>query len=142
MYFYSSTFILPQIYKDNKPHHYIDAKDVAKSNWMRYCNCARNESEQNLIAFQYQGEIYYKTIQIIYPGQVSVLILGEKPHECLRAFIELLTTRTNLCKNVVLTCAYFSAWIRVGQVDPLRTGLRYFVAKRRMQKILIILQLF
>ena len=66
-----------QIYKDNKPHHYIDAKDPAKSNWMRYCNCARTESEQNLMAFQYQGEIYYKTIQVTQPGQELLVFYGE-----------------------------------------------------------------
>ncbi|XP_064645917.1 histone-lysine N-methyltransferase PRDM9-like [Lineus longissimus] len=66
-----------QIFKDNKPHHYVDARDPAKSNWLRYFNCARNEGEQNLLAFQYKGEIYYKTIQIIYPGQELLVFYGE-----------------------------------------------------------------
>ncbi|XP_064647498.1 histone-lysine N-methyltransferase PRDM9-like [Lineus longissimus] len=66
-----------QIYKDTKPHHYVDARDPAKSNWLRYTNCARNEGEQNLLAFQYKGEIYYKTIQIVYPGQELLVFYGE-----------------------------------------------------------------
>ncbi|KAL4718734.1 hypothetical protein ACJJTC_009372 [Scirpophaga incertulas] len=32
---------------------------------MRYVNCSRHWEEQNLIAYQYQGQIYYRTIKII-----------------------------------------------------------------------------
>lgn len=32
-------------------------------------NCARNSEEKNLIAFQYQGEIFYRCCQSIEPGQ-------------------------------------------------------------------------
>lgn len=36
---------------------------------LRYVNCARNEREQNLVAFQYQGGILYRCSQPIEPGQ-------------------------------------------------------------------------
>ncbi|XP_072947025.1 uncharacterized protein [Epargyreus clarus] len=55
-----------QIYDGNKkPSHVIDAMDANRSNWMRYVNCSRHWCEQNLIAYQYQGQIYYRTIRIV-----------------------------------------------------------------------------
>lgn len=35
----------------------------------RYVNCARNEEEQNLVAFQYRGGILYRCCQPIKKGQ-------------------------------------------------------------------------
>ncbi|KAL0809238.1 hypothetical protein ABMA28_011457 [Loxostege sticticalis] len=43
----------------------IDASDANSSNWMRYVNCARHWHEQNLVAYQYRGQIYYRTIKLI-----------------------------------------------------------------------------
>ncbi|XP_063899250.1 histone-lysine N-methyltransferase PRDM9-like [Helicoverpa armigera] len=55
-----------QIYDRNgKRSHVVDAEDGNRSNWMRYVNCARNWREQNLLAYQYQGQLYYRTIKII-----------------------------------------------------------------------------
>ncbi|XP_026803182.2 zinc finger protein 271 isoform X2 [Pangasianodon hypophthalmus] len=48
---------------------YIDGQREMHSNWMRYVNCARNEEEQNLVAFQYRGGILYRCCQPIKPGQ-------------------------------------------------------------------------
>ncbi|XP_053093255.1 histone-lysine N-methyltransferase PRDM9-like isoform X2 [Pangasianodon hypophthalmus] len=48
---------------------YIDGQKEMHSNWMRYVNCARNEEEQNLVAFQYQGGILYCCCQPIKTGQ-------------------------------------------------------------------------
>ncbi|ROT85839.1 putative histone-lysine N-methyltransferase PRDM7 [Penaeus vannamei] len=39
----------------------IDAVDIAVSNWMRYVNCSRTRAETNLSAFQYKGQVYYRT---------------------------------------------------------------------------------
>ncbi|XP_045509183.1 histone-lysine N-methyltransferase PRDM7-like isoform X4 [Colias croceus] len=55
-----------QIYdKNNKPTHMVDASDANNSNWMRYVNCSRYWYEQNLVAYQYQGQLYYRTTKII-----------------------------------------------------------------------------
>ncbi|XP_035457571.2 zinc finger protein 62-like [Spodoptera frugiperda] len=55
-----------QIYSDyNRRSHVIDAADGNSSNWMRYVNCARHWKEQNLLAYQYKGQLYYRTIKII-----------------------------------------------------------------------------
>ncbi|CAH2064664.1 unnamed protein product, partial [Iphiclides podalirius] len=51
-----------QIYdKNNKPAHVVDAADDGRSNWMRYVNCSRHWSEQNLLAYQYKGQLYYRS---------------------------------------------------------------------------------
>ncbi|XP_059047340.1 uncharacterized protein LOC131842789 [Achroia grisella] len=50
---------------NNKPHAVIDAEDASAANWMRYVNCARHWREQNLVAYQYRGRIYYRTVKII-----------------------------------------------------------------------------
>ncbi|KAL4222938.1 Histone-lysine N-methyltransferase prdm9 [Mactra antiquata] len=57
-----------QIHNEGKQSHFIDAQDKAHSNWMRYVNCAPSENEQNLVAFQYHGGIYYRSYKVITPG--------------------------------------------------------------------------
>ncbi|XP_078287829.1 histone-lysine N-methyltransferase PRDM9-like [Rhinoraja longicauda] len=55
------------ICKANNDTEYIDAQDESKSNWMRFVNCARKEEEQNLVAFQHRGNIYYRTCKPVPP---------------------------------------------------------------------------
>ncbi|XP_044291233.1 histone-lysine N-methyltransferase PRDM9-like [Varanus komodoensis] len=57
---------------------YIDGKDETNSNWMRYVNCARNEEEQNLVAFQYHGKIYYRVCKIILLHSELLVWYGEE----------------------------------------------------------------
>ena len=57
-----------EIQKNGKTSHFIDATNEKYSNWLRYVNCARYEEEQNLVAFQYKQNIYYKTFKDIQPG--------------------------------------------------------------------------
>ncbi|XP_071445626.1 zinc finger protein 665-like [Hetaerina americana] len=66
-----------EIKRQKKIIHYIDAYDPAKSNWMRYVNCARNEEEQNLVAFQFKGEIYYRTTHAIGPDVELLVWYGD-----------------------------------------------------------------
>ncbi|XP_052080008.1 zinc finger protein 665-like [Mytilus californianus] len=66
-----------QIYLDGAPNYFIDALDKSKSNWMRYVNCARNEDEQNLIAYQYKGDIYYRCFKDIEPGNELLVWYGQ-----------------------------------------------------------------
>ncbi|XP_077192826.1 histone-lysine N-methyltransferase PRDM9 isoform X2 [Paroedura picta] len=49
------------ITKGKNCYVYVDGKDETISNWMRYVNCAMNEEEQNLVAFQYHRKIFYRT---------------------------------------------------------------------------------
>ncbi|ROT77877.1 hypothetical protein C7M84_003434 [Penaeus vannamei] len=55
----------------------IDAVDSAVSNWMRYVNCSRTDAETNLSAFQYKGQIYYKTDSAISRGSELMCWYGD-----------------------------------------------------------------
>lgn len=48
-----------------KTSYYIDGHDPKYSNWMRYINSSRFEAEQNIIAFQYYGCVYYRVFKPI-----------------------------------------------------------------------------
>ena len=67
-----------QLYKDGRPTEYVDAADKAKSNWMRFVNCACHEGHQNLIAFQYDGQVYYKTYRDIPPNTELLVWYGQQ----------------------------------------------------------------
>ena len=58
--------------------YYIDGRSDKKSNWLRFINCARNKDEQNLVAFQYHGNIYYCSFKHIYPGNELYVWYGEQ----------------------------------------------------------------
>uniref|UniRef100_A0A8D1VU66 Histone-lysine N-methyltransferase PRDM7 n=1 Tax=Sus scrofa TaxID=9823 RepID=A0A8D1VU66_PIG len=49
------------ITKGRNCYEYVDGKDESWANWMRYVNCARDDEEQNLVAFQYHRQIFYRT---------------------------------------------------------------------------------
>ncbi|XP_060785130.1 histone-lysine N-methyltransferase PRDM7-like isoform X2 [Neoarius graeffei] len=67
------------INRSSQYHKYIDAKREMYANWMRYVNCARNDEEKNLVAFQYRGGILYRCCQPINPGQ-ELLVWPEKEY--------------------------------------------------------------
>ncbi len=46
--------------KGGEVQFYFDGKDENIGNWLRFINCARAENEQNLIAYQYLNQIYYR----------------------------------------------------------------------------------
>lgn len=54
----------------------VDAADEKVSNWMRYVNCANHQNEQNLVAFQYSGNIYYRTAKEIATGEELLVYYG------------------------------------------------------------------
>ena len=58
--------------------YYVDGKDPLYGSWMRYINCSRYEKEQNLIAFQYYGEIYYRTYKEVKPGEELLVWYGDE----------------------------------------------------------------
>ncbi|KAF6075541.1 hypothetical protein HJG60_015507 [Phyllostomus discolor] len=43
---------------------------------MRYVNCARDDEEQNLVAFQYHGQIFYRTCRVIRSGYELLVWFG------------------------------------------------------------------
>ncbi|XP_045461423.1 zinc finger protein 98-like [Harmonia axyridis] len=54
----------------------VDAADEKFSNWMRFINCARHFEEQNVVAFQYRSNLYYRTCRDIQPGQELLVYYG------------------------------------------------------------------
>ncbi|XP_072472356.1 histone-lysine N-methyltransferase PRDM9 isoform X2 [Notamacropus eugenii] len=66
------------ITKGRNSYEYVDGKEESCSNWMRYVNCARDEEEQNLVAFQYHRKIFYRTCQIIRPGCELLVWYGDE----------------------------------------------------------------
>uniref|UniRef100_A0A8R1E2L5 SET domain-containing protein n=1 Tax=Caenorhabditis japonica TaxID=281687 RepID=A0A8R1E2L5_CAEJA len=49
----------------NDKKFYIDGSHPEWSNWLRYINSPRHEEEQNMIAFQTNGKIFYRVIKPI-----------------------------------------------------------------------------
>ena len=64
--------------KDGKFSHFVDGADESCSNWMRFVNCSRCEEEQNLVAFQFRGDIYYRSYKTILPNTELMVWYGEK----------------------------------------------------------------
>ncbi|MCI4383885.1 hypothetical protein PGIGA_G00031810 [Pangasianodon gigas] len=56
------------IFKSGRTEQYIDARKEIYANWMRFVNCARSDTEQNLVAFQYQGGILYRCCRSVKAG--------------------------------------------------------------------------
>jgi hypothetical protein len=67
-----------QIVQGGKTTHVIDGKDHSQSNWLRFVNCARSEEEQNLVAYQYRGDIFYRVFKEIVPGGELLVWYGEE----------------------------------------------------------------
>ena len=58
-----------QIYKEGEVSHFIDGSDENSSSWMRFIRCARSRVEQNMGAYQYGQNIYYKACRDISAGE-------------------------------------------------------------------------
>ena len=48
---------------------YIDSHDEDQCNWMMFVRPAANPAEQNLVAYQHGGDIYFTVIKNIEPRQ-------------------------------------------------------------------------
>ena len=44
----------------------------------RYVNCARDDEEQNLVAFQYHRQIFYRTCRVVRPGCELLVWCGDE----------------------------------------------------------------
>lgn len=72
----TDTSYMWEIYENGKLLHYVDGKDENTSSWMRFICCARHKGEQNLFAFQYNKEIYYRAFYDI-PAGTELLVWYE-----------------------------------------------------------------
>uniref|UniRef100_A0A8C6R571 SET domain-containing protein n=1 Tax=Nannospalax galili TaxID=1026970 RepID=A0A8C6R571_NANGA len=66
------------ITKGRNCYEYVDGQDESQGNWMRYVNCARDDDEQNLVAFQYHRQIFYRTCRVIRPGSELLVWYGDE----------------------------------------------------------------
>ena len=64
--------------KDLKVVYYINGKNEQFANWMRYVNCSRNEEEQNMIAYQFHGKIFYRVYKDVEAGTEFLVWYGEE----------------------------------------------------------------
>ncbi|KAK6299268.1 hypothetical protein J4Q44_G00307780 [Coregonus suidteri] len=88
------------IYKSKHWDDYIDAGRDTHSNWMRYVNCARREEEQNLVAFQYRGEILYRCCKPIAVGEELLVWYGEEYARDLGIVFDYLWDKKSSAKDV------------------------------------------
>ena len=83
--------------------YYINGQNSTHSNWMKLVNTARHEGKQNVIAYQYLGNIYYRTVKSISPASE---LLGD----CEKQYTKKLGTDTNtegkLFLRFIVLCYY------------------------------------
>lgn len=97
--------------KEGKVVYYINGKDEQHGNWMRYINCSRTESEQNLVAFQYHGEIYYRAYKEIHEDQELLVWYGDEYAKELgidQQTEDPLAAKKEIGRIIFLTCHSFS----------------------------------
>ncbi|XP_077348974.1 PR domain zinc finger protein 14 [Lithobates pipiens] len=73
---YDDNSLMWEIFEDGRLSHFIDGKGAC-GHWMALVNCARFPEEQNLIAMQSEGEIYYETCKEILPNQELLVWYGD-----------------------------------------------------------------
>jgi hypothetical protein len=67
-----------QIYdEDFKFKFYVDAFYKNNSNWVRYINCARTITEENMYPHQYNDEVYYVAYECIKSGTELFIWYGD-----------------------------------------------------------------
>ncbi|XP_065305085.1 histone-lysine N-methyltransferase PRDM9-like isoform X2 [Dermacentor albipictus] len=55
----------------------VDGRPLDRSNWMRYVNCAPEQSQQNLVAFVRQGAVYYRTCKVVNAAEELFVWYGD-----------------------------------------------------------------
>ena len=67
-----------KIMKEGRVVYYVNGKHEQYGNWLRYINCSRTEKEQNLVAFQYHSQIYYRAYKDIKGGDELLVWYGDE----------------------------------------------------------------
>lgn len=67
-----------EIFDGSKLTCFIDGSDEETSGWMRFIQCARSKVEQNLYAFQYKGEVYYRAFKDVAVGKELLVWYDER----------------------------------------------------------------
>ncbi|XP_062515942.1 putative histone-lysine N-methyltransferase PRDM6 [Corticium candelabrum] len=69
-----------EVYRDGQLYHYIDASQSPSTNWMKFIQSARHSGEQNMVVFQFQTSLFYKTTRDIEPGEELLVWYGEEEY--------------------------------------------------------------
>lgn len=91
------------IYEDDEEErmHFIDASSPAKSNWLRYVNCARNVQEENVKPVICDGLVFYMTTKNIGPNTELLTWYGENDGRSLGI------TRRHPARDLELRSTYY-----------------------------------
>ncbi|XP_004372651.2 PR domain zinc finger protein 14 [Trichechus manatus latirostris] len=81
---YGDNSLMWEIFKGGQLSHFVDGKGGA-GNWMSYVNCARFPKEQNLVAVQCKGQIFYESCKEIYQNQELLVWYGD----CYEKFLDI-----------------------------------------------------
>ncbi|XP_056307028.1 PR domain zinc finger protein 14 [Danio aesculapii] len=73
---YDDNTLMWEIFENGRLSHFVDGRG-APGNWMSLVKCARFPEEQNLIAVQCEGQIYYEACKEIRPGQELLVWYGD-----------------------------------------------------------------
>lgn len=64
------------MFENGRLSHFVDGRG-GSGNWMSLVKCARFPDEQNLVAVQVQGQIFYEACKEIRPGQELLVWYGD-----------------------------------------------------------------
>uniref|UniRef100_A0A8C1CGG3 PR domain containing 14 n=1 Tax=Cyprinus carpio carpio TaxID=630221 RepID=A0A8C1CGG3_CYPCA len=73
---YDDNTLMWEIFENGRLSHFVDGRG-APGNWMSLVKCARFPEEQNLIAVQCEGQIYYEACKDIRAGQELLVWYGD-----------------------------------------------------------------
>ncbi|KAM3860718.1 LOW QUALITY PROTEIN: PR domain zinc finger protein 14 [Diretmus argenteus] len=73
---YDDNTLMWEVFENGRLSHFVDGRG-GSGNWMSLVKCARFPEEQNLIAVQVQGQIFYEACKEIRPGQELLVWYGD-----------------------------------------------------------------
>ncbi|XP_062377529.1 PR domain zinc finger protein 14 [Sardina pilchardus] len=73
---YDDNTLMWEIFENGRLSHFVDGRG-ASGNWMSLVKCARFPEEQNLVAVQNQGQIFYEACKDIKPQQELLVWYGD-----------------------------------------------------------------
>ncbi|XP_008290832.1 PR domain zinc finger protein 14 [Stegastes partitus] len=73
---YDDNTLMWEVFENGRLSHFVDGRG-GSGNWMSLVKCARFPEEQNLIAVQVQGQIFYEACKEVTPGQELLVWYGD-----------------------------------------------------------------
>ncbi|KAM9839697.1 PR domain zinc finger protein 14 [Aulostomus maculatus] len=73
---YDDNTLMWEVFENGRLSHFVDGRG-GSGNWMSLVKCARFPEEQNLIAVQVQGQIFYEACKDIRPNQELLVWYGD-----------------------------------------------------------------